>query len=128
MKEEQMKNILLLAVTSLIALSGCVVEETSGRGSEIVSCTPGALVTVACGADGIGSCEGDPILTVCDGAFVTEFQCGESGFDRLGRNDDFDFSVSRCPAVDVTCPASGLLSIRPTAFTGFPTCFWDAVE
>lgn len=122
-----MKKIMLLAITSLIALSGCIVEETSGRGSETIACTPGFLVTVACGVDGIGSCEGDPILTVCDGGFVSEFQCGENGQPDLGRNDDAGFG-NRCPSVDVTCPASGLLSVRPTAFSGFPTCFWDAVE
>lgn len=122
-----MKNIMLLAITSLIALSGCVVEETSGRGSETIACTPFAVVTVACGALGLGTCEGDPILTVCDGEFDSEFQCGEpgSGTVTLQRNDDRE---GRCPGLDVECPASGLLAVRPTAFTGFPDCEWEAVE
>lgn len=108
-----------------LALTACGVEETNGRGTETVACTPGAIVTVACGSLGIGSCEGDPIITVCDGGTVDEFDCGESGFEQLARNDD---STGFCPGLDVECPASGLLAVRPTAFSGVPTCNWDAVE
>ncbi|MFT5356084.1 MAG: hypothetical protein ACI9KE_003307 [Polyangiales bacterium] len=120
-----MKHIMMLVITSLLAITGCVVEETSGRGSETIACTPFAIVTVACGSLGLGSCEGDPILTVCDGDFESEFSCGENGGNFLARNDD---QAGFCPGLDVECPASGLLAVRPTAFSGFPTCFWEAVE
>lgn len=120
-----MKHIMMLAITSLFALSGCALEETSGRGSETIACTPFAVVTVACGSLGLGTCEGDPILTVCDGEFETEFSCGEPGSSTLARNDD---RAGLCPGLDVDCPASGFLAVRPTAFSGFPDCDWEAVE
>ena len=114
-----MKHTMTLAL-SLLALSGCIVTtdtfdgEIGGRGAETILCTPGALVEVGCGALGL---------------FVHELDCGESGFAQLERNDDFDFSTSRCPGLDVFCPESGLLAVRPTAFgSSDATCFWDAVE
>lgn len=120
-------------MTSLLALTGCLVDvepfdngSLRGRGAETLDCTPFAVVTVACGALGLGACDGDPILTVCDGDFVHELDCGESGFSQLARNDD---SVGRCPGLDVECPASGLIAVRPTAFgSSAATCDWEAVE
>lgn len=129
-----MKQIMTLAF-SILTLSGCIVTTDTfdgnlrGRGAETVACTPGALVEVGCGALGLGSCSGDPILTVCDGDIVHELDCGESGFSQLARNDDFNFSQDRCPGLDVVCPASGLLAIRPTAFGGSDAvCNWEAAE
>ena len=115
----------MVIALALATATGCAVEETNGRGSEIIGCTPGVDITVACGADGIGSCEGDPILTVCDGSMFTEFECGETGSTTLGRNDD---SAGFCPSVTVECPASGELAVRPTAFSGVPTCNWGTRE
>lgn len=126
-----MNRIMMLAF-SLLTLSGCIVttepfgDGIGGRGAETVFCTPGVLVDVGCGTLGLGSCSGDPILTVCDGDFVHELDCGESGFAQLERNDDF---AGRCPGLDVICPASGLLAVRPTAFgSSDAVCFWEAAE
>nr|WP_206607022.1 hypothetical protein [Sandaracinus sp.] len=122
-----MKSSIFKVLACIFALStvGCSADETVGRGAETISCTPGSEVTVACGASDLGFCSGDPILTVCDGAEVPEEMCGDSGTETLGRNDD---SEGRCPSVTVTCPDSGELSVKPTAFSGVPTCDWDTRE
>ncbi len=117
------KVVCLVGVTLAV---GCAGETgTSGRGAEIVSCTSGMNVTVACGANGLGSCSGDPILTVCDGATTPALECNRGTGVELGSNDD---TMGLCPSVTVVCPTSGMLSVKPTAFSGVPTCNWQTRE
>ena len=92
-------------------------------GAGTARCRPGASVTVACGVRGLGSCSGDPVLVVCDGARVEASRCDESA-PNLGVNDDAE---GLCPGLEVTCPASGLLSVRAHPFgstVGEPDCRW----
>ena len=126
-----MKNVLKLVVSggmaALALVAGCVGPTgTAGRGAERVVCTSGMNVTVACGASGLGSCSGDPILTVCDGSMTAPIDCERAGTN-LGSNDDFS-PPDRCPSITVVCPASGMLSVKPTAFSGIPTCNWQVRE
>jgi hypothetical protein len=125
-----MKNMLKLVTMSGLAamalIAGCVNNTgTIGRGAEIISCTSGMNVTIACGASSLGSCAGDPILTVCDGATTAALSCDRGGSNVLGSNDD---SEGRCPSVTVVCPTSGMLAVKPTAFSGTPTCNWATRE
>jgi hypothetical protein len=94
----------------------------ANRGPEIVTCAPGTAVDVGCGGLMLGSCTGDPILTVCDGAMVPAATCGDPGTAVLAMNDD---DTGLCPGVNVMCPASGMISVRPTAYMmrAF-TCDW----
>lgn len=125
-----MKNIMkLVTMSGLAALAlaaGCVNNTgTVGRGAEIVSCTSGMNVTIACGASSLGSCSGDPILTVCDGSMTPALSCDSGAAGMLGRNDDTE---GFCPSVTVVCPPSGMLAVKPTAFSGTPTCNWATRE
>ena len=127
-----MKNVMKLVVAmglSGMALAvGCAGPTgTVGRGAELVSCTSGMNVTVACGASELGSCTGDPILTVCDGATTAALDCASTSAGYIGSNDDFA-PPDRCPSVTVVCPASGSLAVKPTAFSGVPTCTWATRE
>jgi hypothetical protein len=90
-------------------------------------CTPGSFVTVACGARGLGSCSGDPVLHVCDAARSTPERCGRP-VPELGFNDDAE---GLCSAIEVLCPASGQLSIRARRFSTEDDpvdCRWDTRE
>ena len=80
---------------------------------------------VSCGGIvGLGSCAGDPILTVCDGAAGPAINClGTSAPGYIGRNDD---RSGLCPGLTVTCPASGSIGVRPSAFSGVPNCNWES--
>jgi hypothetical protein len=70
------------------------------------SCTPGARVSVGCGAEcGLGKAEGDPMLRVCAG----EDPCSWPG---LGNNDDCTPSAEVHGArVNFSCPASGRFTV-----------------
>ena len=96
-----------------------------GRAAETITCTPGATVTVGCGAESLGTCTGDPILTVCE-TTTPIAMCGESGVANIDRNDD---NMGLCPGLDFTCPASGMVHVRPTAFgTREFSCDWAVSE
>jgi hypothetical protein len=73
------------------------------------ACTPGARVSVGCGAEcGLGRTDGDPMLRVCDG----DEPCAWPG---LGNNDDCTPSMDVLGArVNFLCPPSG----RYTVMTG----------
>lgn len=119
-----MKNWMLMALALAgFAAAGCSTG-TTGRGAEIVSCSPGMDITVACGASSLGTCSGDPILTVCDAALMpSAIDCVDSSSTGyLGRNDD---SMGLCPSVTVTCPTGGSIAVRPSAFSGVPSCNWE---
>lgn len=127
---DSMKNAWKLVVAGGLAgmalAVGCAGPTgTVGRGAEIISCTSGMNITVACGASSLGSCSGDPILTVCDGATTPALSCDRGTAAALGSNDD---SMGLCPSVTVVCPASGQLSVKPTAFSGVPVCNWETRE
>lgn len=127
-----MTNLLKLAIPFTMSAMALVVgcsngTGTNGRGAERISCTSGMNVTVACGASGLGSCTGDPILTVCDGARTAPLDCERGTDAAIDSNDDFA-PPDRCPSVTVVCPTSGMLSVKPTAFAGIPTCNWEFRE
>ncbi len=64
------------------------------------TCVPGTTVNVGCGSRcGYGTCSGDTMMRVCDGATP----CLSPG---LGANDDCN-GATNCSAVRFTCPASG---------------------
>jgi hypothetical protein len=118
---------LMLVLVAVAAEAGCSTG-TNGRGAELVSCSPGMDITIACGVGGLGSCTGDPILTICDGSIATDPLTCESasspGF--IDRNDDAGTGADRlCSSVTVMCPASGSIAVRPSAFSGIPTCNWE---
>lgn len=112
----------MLGVGALVL--GACSTGTTGRGAELVTCTAGTQVDVACGGIiGVGSCAGDPILTVCDGATIAAINCVDSSsIGYINRNDD---RIGFCPGLTVTCPASGSIAVRPSAFSGVPTCNWE---
>ncbi len=119
-------SVLAVAV-GMGVVAGCSTG-TAGRGAELVSCSPGMDITVACGVDGLGSCSGDPILTICDGSMATDpLTCTDSSAPGyIDRNDDAGSGADRlCSSVTVTCPASGSIAVRPSAFSGVPTCNWE---
>jgi hypothetical protein len=74
-------------------------------GFEAASCTPGELWRVGCGCPD-ASCEGDPMLRVCEGGSVCA--SGES----LALAAD---NCGPCPAVSFVCPASGAFSVLSAA-------------
>jgi hypothetical protein len=71
------------------------------------TCTPGATVRLGCAtACGVGSCEGDTVLRVCEGSE----HCGSRG--ALGNNDDSGCREGDvCSQVRFTCPASGAYNV-----------------
>jgi hypothetical protein len=94
----------------------------SGPGE--VVCTPGVTVTIGCGARGLGTCSGDPVLFVCDASLSSPDRCSDESSGLLGRNDD---SEGLCPAVEVRCPSSGRLAVRARPFgAGSFECRWDS--
>lgn len=130
------RGLSLCAVLAAMSLVGCYrthnlfddagpVDATSGPrlGAGTASCRPGATVTVACGSRGLGSCTGDPVLVVCDGARTEPRRCSEET-SPLGVSDD---DTGLCPGLSVTCPSSGTLSVRAHPFgstIGEPDCRW----
>jgi hypothetical protein len=78
-------------------------------------CSPGEGVVVGCSAGcGVGSCTGDPVVRVCDGATSPE-QCAANQC-RLGENDDNCMGL--CPATSFICPSSGSLTVLVRRFSG----------
>lgn len=65
-------------------------------------CTPGEQVQVGCEKVRFSTCEGDPMVRVCDGA---DGAC--RGLDALGYSDDSYGGL--CPSAVVTCPESGTM-------------------
>ncbi len=122
MKTKTVAVVLSLLCAGVSALGACSTG-TTGRGAELVSCTAGLEVTIGCGSRSLGSCVGDPIITVCDGSSGAAIECVDSSSPGyLGRNDD---DTGRCPGLTVTCPASGQIAVRPSAFSGVPECNWE---
>lgn len=72
--------------------------------SSSATCAPGATVEVSCDTTCLGACVGDPVLRVCEG---TDNACIAT--EALGANDRAECG-SWCPAVNVVCPDSGLLT------------------
>jgi hypothetical protein len=84
---------------------GWSADETLG----VVRCTPGEAITIGCqGCATGGTCEGDPVLRVCEGAGpCAAFEALASGNDACGL----------CPEAQFVCPPSGEFS----ALTGSST-------
>jgi len=109
------------------------------RGAEIVSCTPGTPMQIGCSDTcGIGHCaEGSARLRICDGV-VTTGDCASGSGTALGHwmlsvTDSSGGSGcdTRCPEAVVSCPASGLITVSPSALSTTTRdffCQWEAVE
>jgi hypothetical protein len=77
--------------------------------SSSFSCSPGAMVEVACGAGcRLGSCMGDAMIRVCAG----EAECSSSM--SLGQDDDSCGSL--CPRTMIRCPAGGRFTVLTAPF------------
>jgi hypothetical protein len=70
-----------------------------------VRCTPGERWRVGCGCTG-GSCEGDPMLRVCEGASA----CRSRQALALAQDN-----CGTCPQATFTCPESGTFSVLSAA-------------
>lgn len=79
--------------------------------SASASCTPGTTVEVNCDTTCLGACVGDPVLRVCEG---TDNACIAA--EAIGANDRAECG-SWCPAVNVTCPDTGLLTALTTGWS-----------
>jgi Lysyl oxidase len=77
-------------------------------GFEAATCTPGATVTLGCGCATVGTCAGDPMLRVCDGA-NTACSAGSALFN-------VDDACGLCPQGSFVCPASGTYTVMRGAF------------
>lgn len=107
-----------LAIVAATLALGCA----QTRDPETVPCTPGEGLTVGCGACGVGSCAGDPVLRVCDGA--SDVRACADALGILAESDDA--CGSPCPATQVTCPASGRITVIHRAFgAGGYECSWE---
>lgn len=116
---------IFVLVAAMALAAGC---RSRGRSPGMESCIPGTQLLVACaGGCGVGSCTGDPVLRVCDGA--TSVSACESGVGMLGENDDARVcSSGLCSALEVTCPASGAITVTHRAFGSGASsyaCSWE---
>lgn len=77
-------------------------------------CFPGSRVRIACGACGLGRCEGDPVLRICSSdqmdPSVGLANC-RNGVGVLGENDDDRTCANTglCSLVSFVCPARGTI-------------------
>jgi len=96
---------------------------TRGSGTGVGTCTPGASVTLGCSAGcGLGTCTGDTVLRVCDGAhdptctarwaIASNDDSTCPGTQRCGTTGDC------CSETTFTCPASGTYAAFWAPFTG----------
>lgn len=98
------------------------------RGAETVPCPPGASVWVGCNqACALGSCTGNPALIVCDGSTPVA-RCDDD--TAIATNDDPEtICFSTCPIVQLTCPASGRVTVVQRPGSRSPnTCDWRIEE
>jgi hypothetical protein len=92
---------------------------------EARSCTPGAMVEVGCNAGctpALGSCEGDPMIRVCEGSHACMHldAMGHTPSEYVGQNDDA--CGTRCSRVSFTCPASGAYTVMTASYrSGSPS-------
>jgi hypothetical protein len=111
------------AVVGLALLSGCK-SGGNGRAGATVACAAGSRVEIACGSGcGLGTCDGDPVLRICDGS-VSVSSCASSSSTTIGTNDDMCGSL--CPGLTVTCPSTGAITVAPVPFgTRSFRCNWE---
>ena len=77
-------------------------------GFEGASCEPGESVTLGCGCNtGPGTCEGDPMLRVCEGTEA----CGARAAVVM-----VDDACGRCPELQFECPPSGVFSVLSASY------------
>ncbi len=91
------------------ACSGNDSSETRDCGWTFVgnyTCTPGDPVQADCSGGCTDTCEGDPVMRVCDGA---DNPC--YSYQALGSDDDGCGSGNHCPVVEITCPAGGVVTV-----------------
>jgi len=78
------------------------------EGFEGASCTPGEQLTIGCGCTTAGTCQGDPMLRVCEGTTA----CGAA--TALSLVDD---ACGLCPQAQFICPESGVFSVLSGSFS-----------
>lgn len=112
----------ILLVLLVAALAGC---RNGGTSAAIEECVPGETLVVGCAAScGIGRCEGDPVLRICDGALGLG-GCGEAATGMFVDTDDSCSSL--CPRTRVVCPASGSIAVLTRGIgSGRYLCEWEA--
>ena len=111
-------------VIPVLALVAALAPGCSSRNIGTTACTPGEEITIACGCEGLGECDGNPVLRVCDGTLLEE-SCDFRA--ALAESDDAP-GCGSCPLVRATCPASGSLLVVPRGFypDELPRCAWQA--
>jgi hypothetical protein len=76
-------------------------------GFEGASCEPGELLMLGCGCSTPDSCEGDPMLRVCEGTTAC------SSATAIASIDD---TCGVCPQLEFKCPPSGTYSLLSASF------------
>lgn len=120
-----MNRLLALVALAALALAAGCRQRSDGPGT--IRCVPGATVEVGCAAGcGIGSCEGDPTLRLCDGMLSTGACESATDTTTFAQVDDTSCG-GLCPFARVTCPASGAITVVPgSAGSSRATCNWAA--
>lgn len=110
-----------LACFMLVLLVGC----TSTRDDETVTCTPGTNLLIGCDGVDLGSCDGDPVLRVCNGT-LDPAMC-RAATDGFAEADD---DVGRCPRLVVECPSSGVVTVTTRSFVRMEgyVCDWRVAD
>lgn len=119
-----MRSILsAVSVLALLSLAAGCRQRTDVAGT--VTCTPGEVIEVGCAQGcGIGSCEGDPTLRLCDGTLSPDACSALTDTSMYVQVDDSSCG-GLCADARVTCPASGLVTVVPGAVGGSRTvCNW----
>ena len=91
----------------------------------VEACEPGEVLVIGCAEGcGIGACEGDPVLRICDGSLGVS-ACGraEGGMDYV-EVDDTDCG-RLCPRIRVTCPVSGSVVVSHRGLGSRYVCDWE---
>jgi hypothetical protein len=106
-----------VAALALAIAIGCAPTRDPGT----IPCTPGEAITVACGC-GVGSCSGDPVLRVCDGA--RDVRACADALEVIAESDDA--CGTRCPSAALVCPPGGSITVIHRAFReGGYECAWE---
>jgi hypothetical protein len=87
-------------------------------GFEDVACEPGTALNVGCGC-GVGSCTGDMMVRICDGA---------TPCDRTTFITQVDDSCGYCPQATLVCPDSGHYSVLTAPYNSTDTASVCSVD
>lgn len=112
---------------SCLALSLLLTTSCRGGGTQaaLEECVPGETVIIGCAPNcGMGRCEGDPVIRICDGAIGLD-GCREAAMGMFVEVDDSCRSL--CPRTRVTCPSSGSIAVLTRGLgSDRYLCEWEA--